>query len=117
MPSQGIGSVGGPPFTSWDVSRKEVLRRAELVKGRTLRAFLPWVPELTNQGAADKGKLGKAMERFLGRPSFVRGEPDFPKAGLDLKVVPLIQRPRAGLQVKEFTYVSTPAPATLAREE
>ena len=105
-----------PPFDEWDVPRHELVRRAELLIGRTLRPYAAVVPELGNLGEIDKGKLGKAVELFLGRPSSAKGEPDFPKARLDAKVVPLVKRARAGLQVKEFTYVSTPSIRTLKAE-
>ena len=52
-----------------------------------------------------KGEAGAAIEAYFGIPPNSVSDADFPGAGIELKVVPVVRRP-SGLHVKERTVVS-----------
>lgn len=65
------------------------------IRGATFNAKTP---------VKGKGETGIALERFFGIPSNSRSEADFPGAGIELKVVPLIRSGNT-YRVKERTVI------------
>jgi DNA mismatch repair protein MutH len=93
-----------PGFFDYRVaSRDEVLRRAATLAGRAL-ANLVSGSQLSDL-AARKGDVGMLVESYFGIPPNSRREADFPGAGIELKVAPLVRR-GATLRSKERTVIS-----------
>src|SRR5438552_10406230 len=93
------------PFNYRSASEAEIVARANRLPGKTLGDLgasglspLPYVQA--------KREVGQAVESFFGIPPNPNPEPDFPAAGIELKVVPLIRPTRKTLRVKERTFLS-----------
>ncbi|EQD26960.1 DNA mismatch repair enzyme MutH, partial [mine drainage metagenome] len=109
------GRLGGPlvPIAMTPAGGKydpgdpaSILRFARTARGRTVRELCdltgtPFPPGKVESWPA-KGFLGNVVERFFGIERNNRPEPDFPEAGVELKVLPLMRRTK-GLDVKEPT--------------
>jgi DNA mismatch repair protein MutH len=80
----------------------EILDRARSLPGRLVGSLENLVAGKTGQG---KGYVGLRIERFFGIVQNALSEPDFSAAGIELKVVPLVQR-SSGLRVKERTVIT-----------
>ena len=91
--------VGFDPRTATEA---EILHRAEGMRGQLVGRLKDLVQGRTGQG---KGDVGFRVERFFGIRQNSLSEPDFPAAGIELKVVPLVRRSN-GLRVKERTVIS-----------
>jgi DNA mismatch repair protein MutH len=83
-----------------DSSESDILRHSRQLVGHTLRE----VTDVPEQVANDKhkGRIGNLVEEyFFGiKPNSIPA-PDFPKAGIELKVTGLKARSKGGLQAKE----------------
>jgi len=82
----------------------EILAKAQELKGRVLGS-LPHAKFTAASGAAGRGEVGHAVEAYFGITPNPSPLPDFPGAGIELKVVPL-RRTGKGLGVKERTVIS-----------
>jgi len=80
----------------------EIVRRAESLPGRLVGSLEDLVGGRSGQG---KGDVGLKVERFFGIAQNAISEPDFPAAGIELKVVPLVHR-GGSMRVKERTVIS-----------
>ena len=77
-------------------TKEAVLRRAQEVKGIPLRDI-----DVTGRLATGKGAIGTVIEEsWFGYTPNSESEPDFPEAGVELKVTPYI-RGRNGIRAKE----------------
>lgn len=77
-------------------TKKEILKRALEIKGIPLRDI-----DTTGRLATGKGAIGTVIEEsWFGYPPNPGSEPDFPEAGVELKVTPYI-RGRNGIRAKE----------------
>lgn len=82
----------GTPYTT----KEAILRRAQAIKGIPLR-----VVDTTGRLATGKGAIGTVIEEsWFGYSPNSESEPDFPEAGVELKVTPYI-RNRNGIRAKE----------------
>jgi DNA mismatch repair protein MutH len=91
--------VGFDPKTATEA---EIIHRAESLPGRLVGSLEDLVGGRSGQG---KGDVGLTVERFFGIVQNALSEPDFPAAGIELKVVPLVHR-GGSLRVKERTVIS-----------
>jgi DNA mismatch repair protein MutH len=85
-------------------SEGEIRAEAELLQGRLLGS-LPGAKFSAAKGATGRAEVGHAVEAHFGIPPNSSPLPDFPGAGIELKVVPLYRTGR-GLAVKERTVIS-----------
>ncbi len=85
-------------------TEEEILERAALLEGMRV-GDLPGVNLSAIEAKRGKGEIGHAIEAYFGIPRNARRDPDFPGAGIELKVVPLVATDH-GLRVKERTVVS-----------
>jgi DNA mismatch repair endonuclease MutH len=76
---------------------------------------IPDATFLAVEARRGKGEVGLAIELHFGIPPNTIAGPDFPAAGIELKVVPLVRCGR-GVRVKERTFVSLIDYEVLARE-
>jgi DNA mismatch repair endonuclease MutH len=82
----------------------EILSKARELEGRLL-GTLPGAAFTAAEGARGRAEVGHAIESHFGIPRNSSPLPDFPGAGIELKVVPL-RRTGRGLGVKERTVIS-----------
>ena len=82
----------------------EILAKARELEGRLLGS-IPGARFTAATGALGRAEVGHAVERHFGIPPNSSPMPDFPGAGIELKVVPL-RRTGRGLGVKERTVIS-----------
>jgi DNA mismatch repair endonuclease MutH len=85
-------------------SETEILARAHELEGRLLGG-LPGARFTAATGGRGRAEVGHAIESHFGIPKNRSPLPDFPRAGIELKVVPL-RRTGRGLGVKERTVIS-----------
>lgn len=83
----------------------EILRFAQLLVGKRIDQVLD-VPPGPASGSRTKGVVGAHYERIFGIKTNSDARPDFPKAGVELKSVPL-ERIGRGLRVKERCSLTT----------
>ena len=77
-------------------TKEEILKRAQEVKGIPLREV-----DTTGRLATGKGAIGTVIEEsWFGYTPNSESEPDFPEAGVELKVTPYL-RGRNGIRAKE----------------
>lgn len=77
-------------------TKEEVLRRALEIKGIPLKEI-----DTTGRLTTGKGAVGTVIEEsWFGYKPNSESEPDFPEAGVELKVTPYIRR-RSGIRAKE----------------
>jgi len=91
--------VGFDPKTATEA---EIIQRAESLPGRLVGNLEDLVGGRSGQG---KGDVGLTVERFFGIAQNALPEPDFPAAGIELKVVPLVHR-GGSMRVKERTVIT-----------
>lgn len=78
------------------ISKEAILRRAQEIKGIPLRNV-----DKTGRLATGKGAIGTVIEEsWFGYTPNSESEPDFPEAGVELKVTPYLRR-RNGIRAKE----------------
>ena len=78
------------------VTRESILRRAQEIKGIPLRDV-----DKTGRLATGKGAIGTVIEEsWFGYTPNSESEPDFPEAGVELKVTPYL-RGKNGIRAKE----------------
>ena len=78
------------------VTRESILRRAQEIKGIPLRNV-----DKTGRLATGKGAIGTVIEEsWFGYTPNSESEPDFPEAGVELKVTPYL-RGKNGIRAKE----------------
>lgn len=78
------------------VTRESILRRAQEIKGIPLRDI-----DKTGRLATGKGAIGTVIEEsWFGYTPNSESEPDFPEAGVELKVTPYL-RGKNGIRAKE----------------
>lgn len=85
-------------------SEEEILKKARELRGKRL-GDIPYATFEALTGGTGRGEVGHAIEAFFGIPQNSLSMPDFPGAGIELKVVPL-RRTGRGLGVKERTVIS-----------
>jgi len=91
--------VGFDPKTATEA---EIIQRAESLPGRLVGNLEDLVGGRSGQG---KGDVGLTVERFFRIAQNALPEPDFPAAGIELKVVPLVHR-GGSMRVKERTVIT-----------
>lgn len=91
-------------FDYLTANEAEILEAAGRLEGCRL-GDIPSSAFVATTGATGRGEVGGALETYFGIPSNSRREADFPGAGIELKVVPLI-RTGKGLRVKERTVIT-----------
>lgn len=103
-----------PSFDYRTASEAGILARAKLLEGRFL-GDIRGASFTATEGGRGRHEAGLAVEHFFGIPRNSRSEADFPGAGIELKVVPLV---RSGnkLRVKERTVISMIDYGALAQE-
>lgn len=78
------------------VTKESILRRAQEIKGIPLRDV-----DKTGRLATGKGAIGTVIEEsWFGYTPNSESEPDFPEAGVELKVTPYL-RGKNGIRAKE----------------
>ena len=78
------------------VTKESILRRAREIKGIPLRNV-----DKTGRLATGKGAIGTVIEEsWFGYTPNSESEPDFPEAGVELKVTPYL-RGKNGIRAKE----------------
>jgi DNA mismatch repair protein MutH len=92
-------------FRGETASEEEIVAFARRLRGKTLREVLPASGRLRETAAGDKGRIGHLVERVFGLPRSSQQGPDFTKAGIELKVVPL-KRSSRSTRAKERTSVT-----------
>lgn len=98
-------------------SEAQIVQRAQGLVGRTLREVaFPGFRFKDSPGVRSKGEVGAVVESYFGIPPNARAEADFPGAGIELKIVPLIQSSR-GYRAKERTVISMIDYDSLIRQE
>jgi DNA mismatch repair protein MutH len=85
-------------------SEEQILAKASELRGRLL-GTLPGARFTAATGATGRAEVGHAIEHYFGIPPNPSPLPDFPGAGIELKVLPL-RRTGRGLAVKERTVIS-----------
>ncbi|MBA3363504.1 MAG: hypothetical protein H0T07_03755, partial [Actinobacteria bacterium] len=85
-------------------SEGEILAKAAELEGRLLGS-IPGARFTAATGGAGRAEAGHAIESHFGIPKNPSPLPDFPRAGIELKAVPLRLTGR-GLGVKERTVIS-----------
>jgi DNA mismatch repair protein MutH len=95
---------GEQPFEFRTASAEGILELARELLGLTL-GEIPGARFTALEARRGKGEAGLAVEAFFGIPPNALAEADFPAAGIELKVVPLV-RNAGGLRVKERTVIS-----------
>jgi DNA mismatch repair endonuclease MutH len=101
------------PDVDYDqASIESILCHAMKLEGSSLREQLEIPPEM-KYDRKDKGSFGKSVEHYyFGLEPNSRNEPDFPVAGLELKVTPLKMKKQGELVPKErliITMIDYPA--------
>lgn len=97
--------------------KEEVLRRAEQLRGMTLGMVIEGAIVPVKDNIANKGSVGAIIEAFFGIAGDGESRPDFPTAGIELKVVPVVIRKGVEPRSKERTSVSMIDYQKLAKEE
>jgi DNA mismatch repair endonuclease MutH len=85
-------------------SEEQVIERAAALEGMRV-GDIPGARFAAIEARRGKGEVGLAIEAYFQIPPNAIGAPDFPAAGIELKVVPLVTK-AAGIRVKERTVVS-----------
>ena len=85
-------------------TEEAVLERAALLEGMRL-GDIPGARFVAEDPRQGRQEAGHAVEAWFGIPPNPMAAPDFPAAGIELKVVPLLTTER-GLRVKERTVIS-----------
>lgn len=85
-------------------TEEEILHRAALLEGMLL-GDIPEARFSARHARRGKGEVGLAIETYFGIPPNPVPGADFPGAGIELKVVPLVRSDRR-LKVKERTVIS-----------
>jgi DNA mismatch repair endonuclease MutH len=93
-----------PSFDYGIATEAEILARAQLLESHVMGDIVG-ARFTASEAKRGKGEVGAAIEHFFGIPSNPRQEADFPSAGIELKVVPLL-RSAQGIRVKERTVIS-----------
>jgi DNA mismatch repair protein MutH len=91
-------------FNYKTATSEEILAKARELEGRVLGS-LPGASFTAVSGGLGRAEVGHAIEAHFGIPRNSLPLPDFPEAGIELKVVPL-RRSGRGLGVKERTVIS-----------
>lgn len=91
-------------FDYGSATEEEILKRASLLEGVSL-SQLALRPFKEEEPKRRKGEIGLLIEAFFGIPPNPLAAADFPSAGIELKVVPLV-RTANGLRSKERTVIS-----------
>jgi DNA mismatch repair protein MutH len=94
----------GVTFDYRTANEAEILAKAKELEGRTV-GTIPGALLGAASAAAGKSEVGLAVERHFGIPPNASPLPDFPGAGIELKVVPMLRRGQE-LVVKERTVIS-----------
>lgn len=81
----------------------QILRRAEMLEKMKL-GDIPGVRFEAIGPVHGKGEAGLALEAYFGIPANSKAEADFPGAGIELKIAPLVRSGR-GLRMKERTVI------------
>lgn len=77
-------------------------RRNELLEYYSEEKIKDWIDASGKKHRGDKGRIGfLVQEVYFDEPRDNKPEADLGKVGVELKVSPLIRKPRAGLRVKE----------------
>jgi DNA mismatch repair endonuclease MutH len=93
------------PFKYDDTSIPSILKYSKQFIGKSIQEIVNKSPYDYQTKKSDKGSIGKLIEKHgFGIEPNNSPEPDFPKAGLELKVIPLINRKRT-ITVKEKTKI------------
>jgi DNA mismatch repair protein MutH len=95
-------------------TENEILSRAALLEGM-LAGKIQGASFKASEARRGKGEVGLAVENYFGIPPNATSAADFPGAGIELKVVPLVRSER-GVRVKERTFVSLIDYEALTRE-
>ena len=92
-------------FNYDDSNITSILKYSQKMVGKTIKEIIENSPYINEIKVKDKGYVGKAIEKhwFDIEPNN-SSKPDFPKVGLELKVIPLIKQKRA-INVKEKTKI------------
>lgn len=100
--------VYGEGFNAATATKEQIIERAVLLRGKTLRDLTGSSRTVAERAPGDKGLVGQLVERFFSIEQNNVSAPDFESAGIELKVVPLksVTRPKRGLRVKERTSVT-----------
>jgi DNA mismatch repair protein MutH len=85
-------------------SAAQIFQRARELEGLLL-GQVAGTPFVATEMARGKGEVGRAIETFFGIPANPIADADFPAAGVELKVVPLV-RSGNNYHVKERTVIS-----------
>jgi DNA mismatch repair endonuclease MutH len=93
-----------PSFDHRSASEADILAKAAELEGRLL-GDLPGARFTAATGAKGRAEVGLAVESYFGIPPNPSPLPDFPGAGIELKVVPL-RRSGRGIGVKERTVIA-----------
>lgn len=83
---------------------EDIVRLGQALIGRRLGS-IPTSRFLAETEARGKGEVGAAIESHFGIPPNSRSEADFPGAGIELKIVPVIRSGR-GYRIKERTVIT-----------
>lgn len=87
-------------------SEAQIVSHARGLAGKRLREVAPVGFRFKDSpGVRSKGEVGAIVEAYFGIPPNTRSEADFPAAGIELKIVPLIKSSR-GYRAKERTVIS-----------
>lgn len=95
-------------------TEEEILARAVLLEGMRV-GDIPGIRLTSADAKRGRQEVGHAIEAWFGIPPNPSPEPDFPAAGIELKVVPLVATD-SGLRVKERTVISLIDYDAIARE-
>ncbi len=91
-------------FDHRTATEDEILARAALLEGMRV-GDIPDARLRATDPRKGRQEVGHAVEAWFGIPPNPSPEPDFPAAGIELKVVPLVPTEK-GLRVKERTVIS-----------
>jgi DNA mismatch repair protein MutH len=92
------------PFDYRTATESEILARAQPLEDRLL-GEIPGATFSAKTGGTGRHEVGRAIETYFGMPASSASAPDFPGAGIELKVVPLAMAGRE-FRTKERTVVS-----------
>lgn len=92
-------------FDPRTATEEEVLERAALLEGMRV-GDIPGAKFTSTDPRRGRQEVGHAIEAWFGIPRNPSPEPDFPAAGIELKVVPLVATDD-GVRVKERTVISS----------
>lgn len=117
LPLRDTRSMGSTEesFDYRSATEEDILRFGNFLRGMKV-GEIPGIGPFVDSAVKGKGEVGRAVEHYFGMPQNSISDADFPAAGIELKVVPLL-RSSKGMRAKERTVISMINYLRLVEEE